>query len=125
MSDTRNEVHDLVNAMRKAGIPRFEPRNFCDADFEDLGEVVKLARKHRVIQERWHSEEMGCDTKFALEERQANIESSIQMTVQRYGLRAKFSGDPRGFTVKLHTPKGGVFNTLGGATEGYGIGRTQ
>lgn len=32
----------------------------------------------------------------------------------------RFSGDPRGFTVRLLLPSG-TYNTLGGASEGYGV----
>ena len=36
------------------------------------------------------------------------------------GYRVTFGGDPRGFTVKVHTPDG-RYNSFGGAEDGYGI----
>lgn len=49
------------------------------------------------------------------------IEDRIDEHARDRGATATFSGDPRGYVVKLHLPSG-RHNTWGGKEEGYGIG---
>lgn len=37
------------------------------------------------------------------------------------GVTLELGGDPRGYTVKLMTPKSGRYNTWGGAECGWGV----
>ncbi len=54
------------------------------------------------------------------EMRTQQLERRITEICQSIGVRPNFGGDPRGYTVKLHLPTG-VYNTWGGAEEGYGV----
>jgi hypothetical protein len=51
-----------------------------------------------------------------------NLETRIGDIATKYGLKAEFTGDPRGYVVKLHTSDNSVHNTAGGSEAGYGIG---
>jgi hypothetical protein len=57
------------------------------------------------------------------ERRETKIETTIKNLIEQvHGLRVEFSGDPRGFCVKLHLANGRLYNTWGGSESGYGIG---
>lgn len=90
----------------------------------DAKYIVKLAKQHNALQVH------ACNRGLTNEETrtEATIEESIKEIAREYGLRAVFSGDPRGFTVKLKPLDGSdasVWNTWGGKTEGYGIGESE
>lgn len=101
-------------AMYKAG---------CDADLYNddnivrLDHLISLARKHHKLAEIY----CNGDLTEAQEKRQETIERTISAYALCFNLTVKFDGDPRGFTVKLHAPKGNMSNTWGGAESGYGI----
>ena len=44
---------------------------------------------------------------------------------EEYGLKFEIDGDPRGFAIKLKTPKTGRYNTWGGRETGWGIGENE
>jgi hypothetical protein len=51
--------------------------------------------------------------------RAAHSEQVILKILKEYGLSALFSGDPRGYVVKIQGLPG---NTWGGDSEGFGVG---
>ncbi len=101
LENARQTFRDLSNE----GIP--------DSDIKYL---LKLARQHHSLQERY------CNNGWTEQEEktQNRVESTIREILKPYEIRAKFTGDPRGFTVKLFL-KSGKYNTWGGSCEGYGI----
>lgn len=91
--------------------------------FEIMGDIVNRAKRLHRIAERWCSEEMSDETSTRLTATEKGLEESIRNDALRLGLTVSFSGDPRGFVVKLHGPKGRhAWNTWGGESEGYGVG---
>lgn len=82
-----------------------------------LCRLVKLANSHCRLMEaacngeltRWQSS------------RVKTIENLIYTLTKNLGLTVTFSGDPRGYTVKLHSNSPGFYNTWGGQEAGYGI----
>jgi hypothetical protein len=52
--------------------------------------------------------------------RECRAKNRIETVCKPLGIGVKFSGDPRGFCVKLML-KSGKFNSWGGASEGYGV----
>jgi hypothetical protein len=115
------EADKLVEVMRRAKVPAFDVDTFGLDDRDNIHMLIKLARRHARLQE--HS----CNGTMTprMETLERNTEARISMLAMTYGLRAEFQGDPRGYTTKLHTPSGDVFNTLGGRESGYGIGETS
>jgi hypothetical protein len=59
------------------------------------------------------------------DEREAKIEDSVRKIGVTYGLQFHFDGDPRGFVLKMKTPKSGRYNTWGGRETGWGIGEND
>lgn len=51
--------------------------------------------------------------------REEVLQKRIAVLLKTYGLRATFSGDPRGYVVKIVGLPG---NTWGGDSEGFGVG---
>lgn len=88
-----------------------------NAGYTDMCEMIRLAETHNKIQEH------GCNgTKTRrMEDQELVIQVLIESLAAKLGLRAEFTGDPRGYTVKLHAPNGKLYNTWGGNTSGYGI----
>ena len=78
----------------------------------DLGELMRLARRHGRIAERecnGHQTPSGdWDEAAAKRDEQASerVEARITAICERIGCKADFSGDPRGATVKLIVPSG-------------------
>lgn len=83
----------------------------------DMQEVVRLAKMHHTIQE--HHCNGTCSPRN--ETKEANIEKKITGILAKYGLKARFDGDPRGYTVKILGPCK-TYNTWGGPEYGYGVG---
>ncbi len=110
----RLEAETLRDRMYKAGVDC--PDLFGIGD--NLRELVKLSREHcKLVVHQ-------CNGTYTprMESRERNIEKRVTEIAQSIGLKATFDGDPRGYTVKLHAPKGNFYNTWGGAETGYGIG---
>lgn len=55
-----------------------------------------------------------------IERETARVERLITAICTPLGIVPDFTGDPRGYTVKLHLPSGS-HNTMGGRESGYGI----
>lgn len=124
MTNIHHEAQQLLERMRRAGLPAFQPDVFGLEERAQLNTLIAMARKHNRIQERWCSEEMSDATRAQVERMEAALETNITEAAAVFGLRVHFDGDPRGFTVKLHTPAGDVGNTWGGDAVGYGIGES-
>lgn len=111
-SDIILKTNELVTALYRLGYkdnqisPTYRLRN-----------MVKLARQHHMIAEAECNGELS---QWKLTRRKT-IERMITEIAKENGLTVTFSGDPRGFTVKLHSDKPGLYNTFGGQESGYGI----
>lgn len=88
-------------------------------------ELVRLAKRHHRIQERWCSEDMSGTPGLTerVERQEAQLEEQIRDVAKQIpGVRAvKFTGDPRGYTVRLML-RSKKSNTWGGAEAGFGVG---
>ena len=78
--------------------------------------LMRYARTHGRLAET------ACNRELTpREEKQDGLtERHISELAATVGAAAKFSGDPRGYTVKLAW-KDGAHNTWGGASEGWGV----
>lgn len=114
--EVKSKVAELTSALYKTNAVSV---NLFDHQ-PNLCRLVKLAREHNALQVH------NCNGTMTprMESRERNIERDIQaIASQVLGLRVTFSGDPRGYTVKLHAdPECNFYNTWGGLEEGYGIG---
>lgn len=112
--DTKAKAQELINSLYKA--------NAADANLfsqvDSLRYVVRLAKQYSTIQEH----ECNGTLTPRMRSREANIEKAIRAIMEPLGLRVAFGGDPRSYTVKVHSKKGDLWNTMGGPEEGYGIG---
>ena len=90
--------------------------------YADMEEVCTIAKRHHTLQERLCN---GIADEKALKRAEKmgdTYEKKIASILKPYGIRCSFSGDPRGFTVKLHVDVKGFYNTFGGQETGYGVG---
>ncbi len=78
-----------------------------------LPRLLTLAKRHARLQET------ACNRQVA-ENHDARCEAAIAALCETIGCTVQFSGDPRGYTVKLHLPSG-RYNTWGGFESGYGV----
>jgi hypothetical protein len=123
--NTIKEANALIESMRKAGVPAFDVNKFGLRGRELVQDMVNKAKRHHTLQERFCSEDMPERIRKHCEAKEAGLEADIRAIAAGFGLKVKFDGDPRGFTVKLHAPKGTVWDTWGGAETGYGIGESN
>ena len=109
MRRNESEAIELLEAFARGGV--IIPSDVAKS-------LVTMARNHRAICViECNGETMPKDS-----QRKALLEASIRKIVKEFRLIALFGGDPRGFTVKIHSPTRDVYNTWGGAESGYGIG---
>lgn len=94
------------------------PNLYDHESIEALDELISLARAHHNLAEH----ECNGDLTKRQEKRCQAIEARVLKLSALFSLKADFSGDPRGYTVKLHAPTGTMYNTFGGQESGYGIG---
>ena len=73
-------------------------------------ELMRLARRHGKLQEK------ACNVQVT-EGHDAACEKRIRELCAKYGITVQFSGDPRGYTVKIKLPSG-ASNHWGGETYG-------
>jgi hypothetical protein len=116
--DTKNQANQLIESMRSAGVKEFHVDIFGLKARDEIQDMVRYAKSLHKIAEH------DCNGTMTtrMERQSENTEHKIQVIAKKYGLRATFDGDPRGYVVKLHSPKSDVYNTWGGAESGYGIG---
>lgn len=88
---------------------------------EVIRDLVRLAKTYNRMQEN----ACNYDQTEAEEKREKSLEKRISHLAKIIQLEATFSGDPRGFCVKLHKLDKSLYNTWGGPQEGYGIGETE
>jgi hypothetical protein len=102
--------------------------NLCDDDVYSNGYSAKEFRKIFYTMLKWVSEYqllavkdcnkgLNDDDKF----RESEIEKWLTERGAYLGVVFTFEGDPRGFTIKMKTPRSGKYNTWGGADVGYGV----
>jgi hypothetical protein len=87
--------------------------------------LVRAAKELGRIAERQCSEEMSEREAARVERRERKLETLVRVRCDKLRIHATFSGDPRGFVVKLHfgpDPKRQPGNTWGGPETGWGIG---
>jgi hypothetical protein len=109
MSRTSNARQDAIDKMIANGVPA------------SVATIVRHnAARYATIQERWCNEEMSDRATARLEATEQRIEARITDLLAPYGIIPHFSGDPRGFCVKLTLPDG-AWNTWGGQECGFGI----
>lgn len=77
------------------------------ANKEQLLYMVKLAKSHHKLAEAECNGELTARQRA----RQANIEKVIANIAAQFNLKVTFDGDPRGYTVKLHTEGNKLHNT--------------
>lgn len=121
MATVAIETKELIRQMQRGGVPAFSEKNIRTTRLL-CTRLVLLARRHGKYQEQWCSVEMSDSQANLLEIAEQKAEKEMSEIAKKLGLRIHFDGDPRGFTVKLHTPSGNVHNTWGGEEIGYGIG---
>jgi hypothetical protein len=115
MKSHATEANELCEAMRKAGVPTFQ-----DLRPVHVGKLVSLAREHgRLMLKDCNGELTETDA-----QRVETVETKIREIAAPLGLKVHFDGDPRGYTVKLHSEPA-CWNTWGGKESGYGIGETE
>jgi len=105
----------LITAMYKADCT--DKNLYETQNLRKLCRMLSLARSHNKLAEA------GCNgelTKAQVTKRD-RIEAEMNECALEFSLRAQFTGDPRGFTVKLHTESQNMYNTMGGSESGYGI----
>lgn len=90
-------------------------REYPKATAKDVDELLVLARRHGVAAVRVCNR--GSDSDVA---RKDAVEARIEALCAGVGVRVKFGGDPRGYTVKVFFPSGRS-NTWGGAEDGWGV----
>lgn len=90
----------------------------------DAAVLLRFAKRYAKIQERWCNDDMsgtpGAEDRLRAKE--AQLEEIIRGIVKNMPslTGVKFSGDPRGYCVKV-IRKDGRYNTWGGADDGWGI----
>lgn len=112
---TSDALHALITAMYKADC---SGKNLYEAHtLRKLRRMLSLARSHNKLAEA------GCNGELTKAQvtKQGQIELELSEYAREFSLRAQFTGDPRGFTVKLHTESQNMYNTMGGSESGYGI----
>lgn len=95
--------------------------------FSELERICSLIARHATTHTRL--QELSCNRELTPNEirRETLLEKRITNLVKELSNATgksyfvKFGGDPRGYTVKLHTPDG-KYNTWGGVDEGFGVG---
>lgn len=94
----------------------------CGIELEtNRNELNFIIRAAKVLSRIAENECNGYSYK-GMETRKRNAMNLISTFAETNGLTCEFSGDPRGYVVKLHSNKPGFYNTFGGRSAGYGIG---
>jgi hypothetical protein len=122
---TIKEANELISAMQRANVPNFRPSVFGQASRHLIQDMVNKAKRHHSVQEKYCSEDMSDENRARAESVEAGLERDIIEIAHGFGLKVRFGGDPRGFTVRLLAPKEDVYNTWGGPIHGYGIGGAE
>lgn len=116
--DTQKQAHDLIESMRRASVKTFGEWAIGLSEKKELMTLIRYAKSlHRIALHDCN----GTKTK-RMESIEASTEKKITAIAAKFGLTVHFDGDPRGYVVKLHAPKGDVYNTWGGKETGYGVG---
>ena len=95
----------------------------ANAGLSDDNIILLTAAVVRIAKDLQRTAVKECNRILTLGEKstQACLEFELESLAKLYGLRFSVDGDPRGYVVKLHTPKSGKFNSFGGQEEGWGI----
>jgi hypothetical protein len=113
----------LIEVVRQESTPTL---GFNDARLV-VAQVRSIAHRLQRIAERQCNGHQTYDGKWDEvaakkdEEREAKLEEKLKTFEANHGLSFHTQGDPRGYVVKLHTPKSERYNTMGGKSEGWGV----
>ncbi len=90
-------------------------------DPETLADIGRLILRSAATHGRYAVEE--CNRELSASEVSLHNASCERLAryANRLGVTLTLGGDPRGYTVKLMTPKSGKYNTWGGAEDGWGV----
>lgn len=87
-------------------------------------QLITLSRRYAKIQERWCNEDMSATPGLQekVEAQEKKLEEEIRDLAKTIpGVQGvKFTGDPRGYTVRLML-KSERYNTWGGLEDGWGV----
>ena len=83
--------------------------------------LVRLAQRHSRLVEFSLIKKLSPMQTEELE----TIEGDIKAIVDDLNLRVTFEKRVNGYTVRLHDKKNQITNTLGGSSNGYGIGKPK
>ena len=124
----QKERDEFIAAMTEAGVPlhscmivlrnastldRIANEN-CSSEWAEKRNAADAARCPNCQQEGYEGKQpfRPCA--------ECRAETRIRAALNGSGVTADFSGDPRGYVVKLHLPSG-KYNTFGGLESGYGV----
>lgn len=93
-------------------------RNGLDRD--RCRDIIRHAQALELSNLRQCNEEMDDDAVFRLELEDAEHKDAVRSALSGTHIKVGWSGDPRGFAVRLLFPDGS-YNTWGGKEHGYGV----
>lgn len=111
------KVNPEAQLAAKLALIRFDGTKNAYQIAYHAAKLCSLARAHNRLAE------VACNRELTARDigRVEYIHAAIKAILEPYGItRVSFSGDPRGYTVKIHFPDGRG-NTMGGDSEGWGI----
>jgi hypothetical protein len=92
-----------------------------DEDRERTMQVGRALIRQSITHGRYAVMECNGDGGEWREHRQEVVSDRLERMAESLGVTLELGGDPRGYTVKLMTPKSGRYNTWGGAECGWGV----
>lgn len=117
----------------KEDVCKFLRTIICETDF-DADDVYSDSRKAKEFRAIFHTmlrmtceyqllSVKDCNEGLSKEDklRELEIEKWLVERGSYFGVVFTFDGDPRGFTIKMKTPRSGKYNTWGGADVGWGV----
>jgi len=121
MTKQQAEMSEFESVLCNA-VPDGTPYEQCGGMIPAARELMRLARRHNVIQERLCNEP---DHNGKLARADERIEKRIKALCSAEPIACAvdaviLGGDPRGYTVKVRL-KNGRYNTWGGAEDGWGV----
>jgi hypothetical protein len=86
------------------------------AKSSDVEQLLKLSRQHLRLQEA------KCNRPWTMsdETKETKLRERATAIIESWGFKALFTGDPRGYTLRILFPDG-KYNTWGGVEDGYGV----
>lgn len=79
--------------------------------------ILQMTHEYQLLAVKACNEELSEKDK----RRELEIEKWLSERGSYLGIVFTFNGDPRGYTIKMKTPRSGKYNTWGGAEVGWGV----